>query len=90
LVRGPVIGAGMEMTARARGLSIAANLHVPEQCLAQNDQGVTVCHIRCEIRFRYDDTLERRNGIVSAVTISATTLRRDKHGRSQDGAAHDD
>ena len=66
-----MVGAGMKVTRRARRLPVAANLRIPEQRLAENQERLLVGDVLLETWPRGDrDTLERRNGI-SATALSA-------------------
>jgi hypothetical protein len=42
LVGDAVIGAGVKMTRRARRPAVAADLHIPEERLAEDDQSLRV------------------------------------------------
>jgi hypothetical protein len=48
LVAGPMIGAGVEVTRRAGGPAVASDLHVPEERLAERNEGLGIRDVTSE------------------------------------------
>jgi len=68
LVADAVVGAGVEVARGARGATVAAHLHIPEQRFAKGDERTLVGNVSVEPgRLRHRDAAQRRDGAAGAL-----------------------
>ena len=79
LVADAMVGAGVEVTRGARGATVAAHLHVPEERLAEGDERSLVRDVAVEPgRLRHGDATERGDGARRHAARSAFPTGRDR------------
>ena len=81
-----VVCAGVEVARGARRASVAAGLHVPEQRLAECDEGLRIAHVPTKVLRPGDRHAAERRDRQSGATAGAATRLRSEQRLQQDDA----